>query len=262
MAYTVEGEKNETLVETAQIIESEIEALRSHKKLDSRLAEKIESLKQLLVRIKQGEVAGLIHAAAYLAQRLPALDPPKPGKLLKRMRSEWAYEDLRDIASLYADEQSPYLTFHDQAQLTAIGELLEKEVRQWQRDKLEYSCIIHMIRTEYYGLKCELLGKRVSQLEERLRETRKEKYQHGSNKAKGRSAPYASRNAIYARVTFQLRSEVNRELVSTDYPEWRKRVLDQESGLGETTLRTAFERETGCKPTTKNTELKLRKKHT
>ena len=252
MDYSIDGVEDPFLREAGQAIEFDIASLQSSGKPAKEIESQINKLNELHLKIKQGELYGLIHAASYLVQRLPELDEPRRGDKQRHKKQKWSYDDLKEFVALYGDEESPYMVLHDQTQLTAMGEQLEKKVGQWERDKLIYECVVAIIRAVYFRRKCELLEKHVNQLQQRVESARRKEFDHGNNSAKGRQKRYAPRDALYARVTFNLRTELNRELMSTDYREWRKRVLSQEDELAESTLRTAFERETSCKPTTKS----------
>ena len=251
MDYSIDGVENEHLREAGQAIESDIASLQSSGRPAKEIADYIDELNELHLKIKQGGVYGLIQAAYYLAQGLPELDKPKNGQVLQYKKQKWANEDLTELATLYGDEQSPYMVFHNQAQITAIGEHLEKEVSQWDRDKLIRNCVIHMIRTEYYGQKCELLERRIIQLEKQISNAREKEYGHGEKKARGRQKQFDPREDLYHRVINSLKIELGHELTSYDYLSWARRVLKEDPIIADTTLRTAFKRLTGCNPTSK-----------
>ena len=251
MDYSIDGVENTHLREAGQAIEFDIASLQSSGKPAKEIESQINKLNELHFKIKHGEVYGLIHAASYLAQRLPELGTPKNGQLLQYKKQKWANEDLKELATLYGDEESPYMVFHDQTQLTAIGEHLEKEVSQWERDKLIYNCVIHFIRTEYYGQKCELLERRINQLEKKISNAREKEYENGKKKARGRQKQFDPREDLYHRVINGLKIELGRELTSTDYLSWGRRVLKEDPLIADTALRTAFKRLTGCNPTSK-----------
>jgi len=252
MNYLVNGVEDKTLIYAAKEIESEISKLRSSGNPGGGFESKLNQLEKLLEKVQKGEEYGLVHAMSYLAEKIQPPATPKPGERLKYNRDQWKYDDFKDQMLTLSDEQSPYIMFHDDS-LDAMSQQLENKVSKFKRDKLEANCILYILRTQYLLSKCDMYKKQIELLEQRLEEARNQRYQNDLSKVKGRMAPFRPRNDMYARVTFQLRTELNRELVSTDYPEWRKRVIGEEDGLAESTLRTAFEREASCKPTTKST---------
>ena len=251
MDYSIKGVENKLLRKAGQAIESDIASLQSSGRPAKEITSQTDELNELHLKIKQGEVYGLILAARYLAKGLPELGKPKNGQRLQHKKQKWANEDLKEFATLYGDEQSPYMVFHNQAQLTAIGEYLEKEASQWDREKLIRNCVIHMIRTEYYGQKSELLERRVKQLEKQISNAREKEYMHGEKKAKGRQKQYDPREDLYHRAINDLKIELGHELSSYDYLSWARRVLKEDPIIADTTLRTAFKRLTGCNPTSK-----------
>lgn len=251
MDYSIDGIQSEFLKEAAQVIKADIKSLRENNKQTKSIKLQISELLHLHEKIKGGELYGLIKAASFLAGRLPELEDPKRGQLLEHKKKTWAFEDLKDIANLYAADSSPFMIFHDQEQLSLIGTELEKVVSSWTRAQVDYNCVIHMIRTEYLGRKCELLQKQIKQLEEQRSKTRQKELEHGESKAKGRQKRFMPRDALYERALNGLKLELDRELTSNDYRSWSKYVLREDSSISDTTLRTAYKRLTGCNPTSK-----------
>ncbi len=251
MNYSIDGMQSEQLKEAAEAVKAELKSLKANNKQTKEIKLQISELTDLHETIKKGELFGLLHATSFLLRRLPALEKPKRGGLLKHKKKKWAYDDLQDLVSMYAARTSPYMIFHDQQQLSAIGAELEKVVSKWDRGKVNYNCVIHMIRTEYLGQKSELLERRIKQLEQQISTARDKEYEHGEQKARGRQKQFDPRDNLYRRVINSLTIELGRELTSTDYLSFSRRVLKEDGMIKDTTLRSAFERLTGCKPTSK-----------
>ena len=92
MNYSVDGVENKHLREAGQAIEFDIASLQSSGKPAKEIESQINKLNELHLKIKQGELYGLIHAASYLVQRLPELDEPRRGdkqtwKILKETKN-------------------------------------------------------------------------------------------------------------------------------------------------------------------------------